>query len=157
MKPGHIKIHPGYNEKTRENNIAIISVAKVQPFNFVKESVKPGPILQSTPINKASETITCEIAGWGQTIPRKTFKDTIRDLEVKTEKRWQGSTYLKEAKISIWSEIRCEEAYNDNLANFINEDCKLSDTNICAGAPGGDLCTVSTNNILDKFLNFRFT
>ena len=146
VRPEHIRIHPDYNKNTRENDLALISVLNVLPFDFVKEPIQRAPILASIKY-KANEAVACDVAGWGQTVPRLTLKDKLRDKRAEIEKRWQGSPYLQVVQVPIWSHARCKEAHNDTLPFFLKSvkgEKVIFDTNICAGggAQGGDLCDV---------------
>ena len=148
VKHEDIKVHPYYDKKTREFDLAIAHVGL-----FDLELVTISPVLETIKF-QANKPMVCNIAGWGQTNPRKTINDTLRDDRAQNKHQYH-SQQLQVANITIWSRARCEDALNKNLP--IQSDYNLHqylkkvkghkyffDTNICAGAPGGDLCNVST-------------
>ena len=134
------KIHPDYNDKKHDNDIAIIRLSK--PFNFKIESAKIAPNLEElSQIPKDGDV--CNIAGWGQTKKRLTKVDFIRDH---LEKKWPGSPTLLTTKVSIWNHKKCMQSLRgENLPEFLKIGLNKKIVNlkqICAGNQGKDACTV---------------
>ena len=144
VKHQDIKIHPEFNEKLTLNDIAMISVANVLPFDLLKENIRIAPKLElAEQMPKGGDV--CQIAGWGQIRPRLTKDHYITDW---FETKRLGDPHLQVANVTIWSGEKCVKNHApDKLPDYLKAilgESRINGNQICAGHPGGDMCSVST-------------
>jgi secreted trypsin-like serine protease len=134
MTVSAVVLHPGYNDSTYANDIALLKLGK--PL-----ILRPGSVgILSLPSTEPAANSLARISGWGSTW----VSDEVFDYPFFSDSETQFPTQLQGAEVWVQSDSQCSRDYGDQYDDermlCASIDGYVVDT--CQGDSGGPLATL---------------
>uniref|UniRef100_T1J921 Peptidase S1 domain-containing protein n=1 Tax=Strigamia maritima TaxID=126957 RepID=T1J921_STRMM len=116
VKAASIQIHPSYNPRNNQNDLALVRLASKVTYS---DTIVPVCLAsQGDPTDYTDKTVT--VAGWGSLGWRQPTTPTLFDVDLR-----------------VWTNAKCAEGFNKHFHSAGH----IVDHMICAGDFGKDSCT----------------
>nr|XP_027196356.1 fibrinolytic enzyme, isozyme C-like [Dermatophagoides pteronyssinus] len=129
-----VKVHPNFNKKTMENNLAVLRLA--MPFDFAKTDGNISNIcMPNAPVNHVEDDENLYISGWGAGIVGTTLRKKLQIRPTQIVDCPTGQTYNKN-----------EFCVTQEIETFDIEQLSESMPEQCEGDMGGPIFTGNTDS-----------